>query len=53
MLKNRRVRHVVAISLVILGGLLMALAPEIWEGLLVLAVGIGIESAGIALERKA
>ena len=53
MLKNRRVRRVVAISLVIVGGLLMALAPEIWEGLLVLAVGVGIELAGIALERKA
>ncbi|MES2370210.1 hypothetical protein [Thiobacillus thioparus] len=53
MLKNRGVRRVVAISLVILGGLLMALAPEIWEGLLALAVGIGIELAGIAMERKA
>ena len=53
MLKKRRARRVVAISLVILGGLLMALAPEIWEGLLVLALGVGIELAGIALERKA
>lgn len=53
MLKNRRPRRAVAISLVIAGGLLMALAPEIWEGLIVLALGVGIELAGIALERKA
>ncbi|QLQ01500.1 MAG: hypothetical protein HZY77_04405 [Thiobacillus sp.] len=36
MLKNRRARRGVAISLVIVGGLLMALAPEIWQGLFVL-----------------
>jgi len=53
MLKNRRVRRVLAISLVVLGGLLMALAPEIWEGLLVFALGVGIELAGIAMEHKA
>lgn len=52
MLKNQRIRRVVAISLVVLGGLLMALAPAIWEGLLVLALGVCIELAGIAMERK-
>jgi len=35
-----------------LGGVLMALAPEIWAGLLVLALGVLIELAGIALERQ-
>lgn len=39
--------------LVVLGGVLMVLAPEIWAGLVVLALGVVIEVAGIALERKA
>jgi hypothetical protein len=39
--------------LVVLGGVLMALAPEIWAGLLVLALGVAVEMAGIALEHKA
>jgi hypothetical protein len=37
---------------VVLGGVLMALAPEIWAGLVVLGVGVLVELAGIALERK-
>ncbi|WP_296765090.1 hypothetical protein [Thiobacillus sp.] len=52
MLRNRRVRHALAISLAVVGGLLMALAPEIWEGLIAFALGLGIELAGIAMERK-
>jgi len=43
----------VAIFLVMLGGVLMLLAPEIWAGLAMLALGVVIELAGIALERKA
>ena len=39
--------------LVVLGGVLMALAPEMWVGLILLALGVVIELAGIALERKA
>lgn len=31
----------------------MILAPEIWAGLVVLALGVIIELAGITLERKA
>jgi hypothetical protein len=38
---------------VLLGGVLMALAPEIWVGLVLLALGVVIEAAGIALEHKA
>lgn len=30
----------------------MVLAPEIWAGLVVLALGVIIELAGITLERK-
>lgn len=39
--------------LVLLGGALMFLAPEIWAGLALLVLGVVIELAGIALERKA
>jgi hypothetical protein len=53
MLSKRRSRRVLAIFLVMLGGMLMALAPEIWAGLAVLALGVLIELAGIALEHKA
>jgi hypothetical protein len=53
MLKKRRSRRVLALSLVVLGGVLMFLAPPIWAGLVVLALGIAVELAGIALERQA
>lgn len=52
MLSKRRSRRVLAIFLVVLGGMLMALAPEIWAGLAVLALGVLIELVGIALEHK-
>jgi hypothetical protein len=53
MLRKRRSRRALAIFLVVLGGVLVALAPEIWAGLAVLALGVIIELAGIALEHKA
>jgi hypothetical protein len=52
MLRNRRSRRVLALFLVVLGGLLMYLAPEVWGGLAVLALGVVIELVGIALERN-
>jgi hypothetical protein len=53
MLRKQRSRRVLAVFLVVLGGVLMYLAPEMWAGLGVLALGVVIELAGIALERKA
>jgi hypothetical protein len=53
MLIKRRSRRPVAIFLVVLGGVLMALAPEIRAGLVILVLGVVIELAGIVLERKA
>ena len=53
MLKKPGSRRALAIFLVVLGGVLMALAPEIWAGLVVLALGVVVELAGIALERRA
>lgn len=41
-----------ALSLVVLGGLLIYLAPGDVAGLILLALGVAIELAGIALEKK-
>lgn len=38
--------------LVILGALLMWLAPEVWSGVALLTAGIALEIAGIALEHR-
>ena len=50
---SKRSRRVLAIFLVVLGGVLLFLAPEMWAGLVLLALGVVIELAGIALERRA
>ncbi|MDO9009532.1 MAG: hypothetical protein Q8K57_12900 [Thiobacillus sp.] len=52
MVKNRRSRRVLALFMVVLGGVLIFLAPEMWFGLVLLVLGVGVELAGIALERK-
>jgi membrane-bound ClpP family serine protease len=49
MLKNSRTRRVSAIILVVLGAILMLVAPEIWAGLFLLVLGVALELAGIAL----
>jgi accessory gene regulator protein AgrB len=53
MLRKRRSRRVLAMFLVVLGGVLMYLAPEMKAGLVLLVLGVAVELAGIALERKA
>lgn len=53
MSSKRRSRRLLAGFLVVLGGVLMYLAPEIWAGLAVLVLGVVIELVGIALERNA
>lgn len=53
MIRNLRVRRASAIILIVLGAILMFLAPEVWQGALLLALGVALELAGIALERKA
>lgn len=50
---RQRSRRLLALFLVVLGGLLMYLAPEVWGGLIVLLAGVAIELVGIALEHKA
>ena len=53
MSKNTRTRRTGALILVVLGATMMLLAPEVWQGALLLALGVIIELVGITLERKA
>lgn len=53
MIKNLRTRRASAAVMVVLGAILMVIAPEIWAGLLLLILGIVLELAGIALAHKA
>ncbi len=52
MIRNPRIRRAGAMIMVILGAILMLLAPEVWQGALLLALGVVVELVGIALERK-
>lgn len=52
MLRNRMTRRLAAGLLIVLGALLMFLATEVWAGVLLLFLGLALEVAGIALERK-
>lgn len=53
MIRNKRNRRIGAAILIVLGAMLMLLAPQAWPGALVLGLGIVVELIGIALERKA
>ena len=53
MMKNTRTRRASAVIMVVLGAILMFLAPEAWPGALVLILGVVLELAGIALEHSA
>lgn len=52
MIKNLRIRRTSAAIMVLLGAVLMLIAPEIWSGLLLLVLGVVLELAGIALGHK-
>lgn len=53
MIKNKRMRRTGALVMVVLGAILMFLAPEVWQGALLLALGVIIELVGITLEHSA
>ena len=53
MIKNPRTRRAIAVIMMVLGAILMFLAPEVWQGALLLALGVVLELFGIALEHKA
>ena len=50
---NFRTKRFLSITLVILGGVLMFLAPEnMWIGALLFVLGIGVEIAGLVLGHR-
>jgi len=53
MINNLRTRRTSAVILIVLGAVLMVIAPEMWVGLLLLILGVVLELAGIALAHKA
>lgn len=53
MIRNPRARRASAMIMVVLGVILMLLAPEVWQGALLLVLGVVLELVGIALEHKA
>lgn len=53
MLMKPQTRRAIAVIMVVLGALLMLLAPEAWPGALLLVLGVALELLGIALEHKA
>jgi hypothetical protein len=52
MFKNKQLRRLLGVTLVVAGGLLMWLAPAARAGTSLLAAGIAIELIGIWLERE-
>lgn len=52
MLKNPRTRRSLAVALVVAGGALMILAPQVRAGVIMLALGVVIEVVGITLEHR-
>lgn len=52
MIKNTRIRRTGALILVVIGAILMFLAPEVWQGAVLLTLGVLLELVGIALEHR-
>jgi CHASE2 domain-containing sensor protein len=52
MIKNKLARRVVALGLIVIGAVLILLAPPVWVGAIPLALGLLLEVIGITLERN-
>jgi hypothetical protein len=52
MIRNRRLRRTLVLGFVTAGALLLLLAPSVHYGLIAFAVGVVLELAGIAIERR-
>lgn len=50
--KNKRLRRIAGLALMVGGGLLLWLAPETGVGIVLLAAGVVVEIVGITLERR-
>ncbi len=53
MIQNVRTRRALSLGLVVLGGILLFLAPEdVWIGVLLVALGLVLEIVGVLLGRR-
>jgi hypothetical protein len=53
MIKNPRARRTLSLVLLVLGGVLLFLAPaDIWIGVVLIALGIALEVAGAVMRRR-
>jgi hypothetical protein len=52
MMRNRRLRRTVAAASIVIGAVLLWLAPSSLPGVLAFAVGIVLELVGAVLERR-
>lgn len=53
MIRNPRTKRILSISLFILGGVLILLAPEnAWFGVILLSLGVGVEIAALIFSHR-
>ncbi len=52
MIRNRRLRRFAVAALVVVGAALLLLAPSVHYGLVAFGLGVVLELAGIAIERR-
>ncbi len=53
MIKNPRARRTLSLVLLVMGGILIFLAPDdLWIGALLLGLGLGLELAGTLMHRR-
>ena len=53
MIRNPRIKRVLSISLFVLGGVLILLAPDnAWIGVILLGIGLGVEIAALIFSHR-
>jgi hypothetical protein len=52
MIRHRRLRRTLALGSIAIGAMLLLLAPSVHYGLIAFALGVVLELAGIAFERR-
>jgi hypothetical protein len=53
MIKNLHTRRIISTAMILLGGLLIFLAPDdVWIGIVLALLGVGIELVGIMLSHS-
>ena len=53
MIKNPRTRRMLSLGLLVLGGMILFLAPaDVWAGATLVALGIALEIAGVVLGHR-